>query len=257
MKAFPLSAITNALKERTKLCDSMTNDNDASGSSSSCPFSKQYPKFRINFTKVGSKKKQGLSLPFVGNLQRSLDRNKLQTKFPGIQIQWLDGNDVSAIKIFSRLWRETSNLSASTNADRVVLGLTDHDASKFLGLVQHWMDILKWMQEENAFSSLLGNVRINSTIYTEGDLIAVELVREGGEVITPDDNLQQYDSETLSKRTQSWVKRILVEQGICPFTKSAKVSGQGLGDLGIPVARIYYCSSHASPNQISKLMAGM
>jgi len=39
------------------------------------------------------------------------------------------------------------------------------------------------------------------------------------------------------------VKRILVEQGICPFTRSDRMSGQGLVDLGVPVGSIAY---HAS-----------
>jgi len=47
----------------------------------------------------------------------------------------------------------------------------------------------------------------------------------------------------INERTRLWVKRILVEQGICPFTRSDRMSGQGLVDLGVPVGSIAY---HAS-----------
>ena len=47
------------------------------------------------------------------------------------------------------------------------------------------------------------------------------------------------------RRTKAWVKRVLVQLGICPFTKSEYKSGQGLKDLGVPVANIMYCHSSA------------
>ena len=47
----------------------------------------------------------------------------------------------------------------------------------------------------------------------------------------------------IKKRTRKWVQRILVELGICPFTKSDRMSGQGLLDLGVPAGSIAY---HAS-----------
>ena len=50
----------------------------------------------------------------------------------------------------------------------------------------------------------------------------------------------------MNQRTQAWVKRILVEQGICPFTKSVRKSGQGLSDVGVPVGSIAYHGSFAT-----------
>ncbi len=47
------------------------------------------------------------------------------------------------------------------------------------------------------------------------------------------------------KRTKSWVKRLLVQLGICPFTKSDIRSGQGLKNQGVPVANIMYRHSKA------------
>jgi len=47
------------------------------------------------------------------------------------------------------------------------------------------------------------------------------------------------------RRTKAWVKRLLVQLGICPFTKSEIRSGQGLKDLGVPVANRMYRHSEA------------
>ncbi|KAL3817413.1 hypothetical protein ACHAXA_011042 [Cyclostephanos tholiformis] len=52
-------------------------------------------------------------------------------------------------------------------------------------------------------------------------------------------------ADTTEKRTKAWVKRLLVQLGICPFTKSEVRSGQGLKDLGVPVASIMYRHSES------------
>jgi len=56
-------------------------------------------------------------------------------------------------------------------------------------------------------------------------------------------NENSIPSSIVEQRTKAWVKRLLVELQICPFTKSVTKSGQGLGDLGVPVARIAYHTS--------------
>eukprot|EP00571_Detonula_confervacea_P013456 CAMPEP_0172306250 /NCGR_PEP_ID=MMETSP1058-20130122/7356_1 /TAXON_ID=83371 /ORGANISM="Detonula confervacea, Strain CCMP 353" /LENGTH=607 /DNA_ID=CAMNT_0013018071 /DNA_START=416 /DNA_END=2239 /DNA_ORIENTATION=+ len=53
-------------------------------------------------------------------------------------------------------------------------------------------------------------------------------------------------AEDTERRTKAWVKRVLVQLGICPFTKSVVRSGQGLRDLGVPVANIMYRHSDAA-----------
>jgi hypothetical protein len=49
----------------------------------------------------------------------------------------------------------------------------------------------------------------------------------------------------ITKRTKSWVQRILVDTSICPFTKSITYSGQGLSDVNVPVGKIAYHTSHS------------
>lgn len=61
--------------------------------------------------------------------------------------------------------------------------------------------------------------------------------------------------KTVNERTKAWVKRVLVNLGICPFTKSTTRSGQGLADVGVPVGKIAYHFSNASTDNISELIA--
>ena len=250
---------------------------DVVASLSSCPFSKHFPKYRIDFTRVNAPNDEGFSLriPFVSNVQKSIHKSQCQKKFPPeILIQWMEDENntnfgeeegVQAITVFERLWRAASDLLSSSSSaeagvsDRVVLGLCDRS---HLAVVQHWVDIFQWMQNEDFLQPLMGDAKMNATIREEGGMLLVELTHQGNRSsssstssIAPISS-QPYDPALLTKRTQAWVKRILVDQGICPFTKSVKVSGQGLGDLGIPVARIHYCSSDAKQHQLCKLMAG-
>jgi hypothetical protein len=52
------------------------------------------------------------------------------------------------------------------------------------------------------------------------------------------------NAKTMERRLQAWVNRVLVKLQICPFTKSSKYSGQGVGPT-VPVAKIAYHTSHA------------
>ena len=57
--------------------------------------------------------------------------------------------------------------------------------------------------------------------------------------------MQLPSASDTERQTKAWVKRVLVGLGICPFTKSDVKSGQGLGDMGVPVANIMYRHSAA------------
>jgi hypothetical protein len=225
--------------------------NDEVRPMSACPFSKRFPKYRIDLNRRDKKKNQSWpSLPILGLVQNSMDRRKLEQKFQDCEVQWISP-DTKAVSVFTNLWNSAATLyEPTTTSSRTVLGFSE--ASQ-LGVAQNWVDIVEWMQNESAVHPFLGDMSMKTSIHKEGQLLAIELCRQG--VPAPSKPVTTYDPEILTRRTQSWVKRILVDQGICPFTKSVKVSGQGLGDLGIPVAKIHYCSSTASPSQICRLMA--
>ncbi|CAB9529014.1 Protein of unknown function (DUF1415) [Seminavis robusta] len=217
-----------------------------------CPFSKKFPKYRIDLSRSnGNKKNEKPSwVPFLGDVQKSMDRGKLEQQFPQA-VDWMDP-EAAGISVFTRLWKSAVNLcDEAESTQRIIIGVSD---AHHCGIAEDWVDILNWMQNEEALAPYR-EISLLATIHKEGQLVAVEITRQGGlsSAITSSD--AAYDPKTLNRRTQAWVKRILVDQGICPFTKSVKVSGQGLGDLGIPVAKIHYCSSNASCLQICRLMA--
>jgi hypothetical protein len=228
-----------------------SSPNDEVKPMSACPFSKRFPKYRIDLTRRDRKKNQSWpSLPMLGLVQNSMDKRKLEQQFQGCEVKWISP-EAEAVAVFTSLWKSAADLfEPSTTDGWIVLGLSE---ASHIGAAQNWVDIFEWMQNESAVRSFLGGMSINTSIHKEGQLLAIELCRQGDP--TPCKPVTTYDPNMLTRRTQAWVKRILVDQGICPFTKSVKVSGQGLGDLGIPVAKIRYCSSTASPSQICRLMA--
>lgn len=151
-------------------------------------------------------------------------------------------------------WRMASNIVVSEGAhERWHLALPETTPS----VARNLCDILNW------YADLLekhdegqGGVRATKVVRAEIDSRSdvVPVVRFA--VVATNNNLQlerrrQFLKEMLpttddtERRTKAWVKRLLVQLGICPFTKSAVKSGQGLGDLGVPVANIMYRHSDA------------
>lgn len=217
--------------------------------SSSCPFSKAFPRYRIELTKMTPKDDtRWFSVPFFSFIQNSASKRMLERRFKGAEIQWVS-DDLERIEVFAMLWRKTANMVENRDQDCVVV-LAFLNISQ-VQLVQHWLDIFVWMEQYTVEDSA-----IEAAIHKEGGVLVLELRRSGDRAESIQEPTISDDPSTLTKRTQSWVKRILVDEGICPFTKSVKMSGQGLGDLDVPVARIHYCSSDARCSQISKLMAG-
>ena len=121
-------------------------------------------------------------------------------------------------------------------------------------VAQNLCDILTWyanLLEERASKDDVGHIKVYAELDSRSD--AIPVVR-----FTVTTNLQQYHRERQQQQkkllptaeqtevqTKAWVKRLLVQLGICPFTKSEIKSGQGLGDMGVPVANILYRHSDA------------
>jgi hypothetical protein len=122
-------------------------------------------------------------------------------------------------------------------------------------------DIINWYNDQN----LGGMVNINAEVdqMMPVPTIVLEACSSSSSSNTNADTIpplggstNHLSDEQIIQGTQSWVKRVLVQLGICPFTKSVTKSGQGLGDVGVPVGRIAYHCSHAKINEIPSLMAG-
>lgn len=206
-----------------------------------CPFSKAFPRFRIDFTPIKHEDK-GFSVPFFSEIQSALAKSKF---FQQDGSQWLEGQD--GVQAYASLWRAAADLASSPTSQSVVLAFPD--CSK--RLLQRFIDILEWSNEETSIET---PIRVDAVLLEDSSsLPAIKLTRIGEPCRIL--NETPVDPSIVTKRTQSWVKRILVELGICPFTKAVNKSGQGLSDLGVPVGRITYDTSNAMTNQVYALMA--
>ena len=115
-----------------------------------------------------------------------------------------------------------------------------------LQLVQNWVEIVEWMRDGDD-SLLRATLLVDESSGLSVPSVRIELLGTLEDDLDGDlEPIANTDSEdVLNDRTRAWVKRILVEQGICPFTKSATKSGHGLSDVGVPVGRIAYHASFA------------
>ncbi|KAL3922503.1 MAG: hypothetical protein SGILL_002168 [Bacillariaceae sp.] len=144
----------------------------------------------------------------------------------------------------SWLWEKASNLVHGNNHfdNSATLMLVLPDASKLL--VRNFVEILEWFTNNDP-KNATSRVRA-AVVEANGEVVpAVRLERQGSTRTSDRDNpVQKHPSEdTINTRIRKWVRRMLVEQGICPFTKSDRMSGQGLTDLGVPVGSIAYHTS--------------
>jgi hypothetical protein len=213
-------------------------DSTSSSPTESCPFSKTFPRYRIDLT---SFKEEGFSVPFFSGIQSALAKSKLTREFKNVH--WLQGQD--GVQAFASLWRYVATLSRSESSQSVVVAFPDSKKR----LLLRWIDILEWSQEEPLLETAVR--RVDAKMLEDASVPALQLTRVGEPLRLTNGN--PVDPSVITKRTQSWVKRILVDLGICPFTKAVTKSGQGLGDLGVPVGSIAYHASNS--NQIYDLMA--
>lgn len=177
-----------------------------------------------------------------------------------MNILWFD--DQNRLELFASLWRVVADFSsaAATATTTTVVAVAFHDDE--LKTVRQWIDILEWMQQQT-ITTIISSYIIIPQIIDDGDLPkhiifkreSINMNNSAKSPLSSEKERQIIESSIVEKRTQKWVKRILVDQGICPFTKSVTKSGQGLSDLSVPVARIYYGTSFAETSQICLLMA--
>ena len=221
-------------------CSDTEGTMTSSPNTESCPFSKTFPRYRIDLT---SFKEEDFVIPFFSGIQSAMAKSKLMREFKNVH--WLQGQD--GVEAFASLWRYVATLSHSESSQQQSVVVAFPDSKKRLLL--RWIDILEWSQEEPLLETAVH--RVDAKLLEHTPVPALQLMRVGGPMRVTSDN--PVHPSVVTKRTQSWVKRILVDLGICPFTKSVTKSGQGLGDLGVPVGSIAYHTSNS--NQIYDLMA--
>lgn len=157
-------------------------------------------------------------------------------------------------------WRMASDLSLHSNTlsaqepqyhMKWYLALSDTTTT----VASNLCDILNWYAEylERGDDKRARVVRaqLDTTRSTSIPIIQFTATSQNGEeTAQSQQQLEQIrnqlpNAQDTESQTKAWVKRVLVQLGICPFTKSDVKSGQGLGDLGVPVANILYGHSSA------------
>jgi len=255
-----------------------------------CPFSMTFQRYRIPLTRGKDTPKGSVrsnrKLGFLSDFKTSLDRSTLERKYPtavkeGLFV-WFDAasnlspvperkNEKNEQVVKGRVGVHVSNIYWRTLADvadsvrdrtdgprTVVLGLPN---SSLIGLKQ-LVDISNWLEEMSVGDvfSVAPEATVHAVVDEDAPVPTVILtataqnqdVNDG----VPITQRSVLTLDIVERRMKSWVNRILVRMEICPFTKSNSKSGQGLGDVGVPVANIAYHYSSAYTSQIYRLMAG-
>jgi len=238
-------------KERraTKVIRWSSQDDDGA-QISSCPFSQAFPRYRIDLTRSSSKKKE--TPPFflqwmswIPNQQETT----LTRKYPSSRIVWLKGQD--GTQAMASLWEEAALIAASfpDNDQSVIVALPDCDD----GILLNWKELMDWILENQSgnFPAQLNMSTVLETTLLEEEHAVMICRRMNRKEIKSDKHstmasYQCEDDKIVTQRQRAWVKRLLVNLSICPFTKSVSKSGQGLSDLGVPVGRIAYHVSRST-----------
>jgi len=255
---------------------SVDNDDD-----SGCPlsnFSMKYPRFRIPVSSGKDTNPFSIKGNMFSGIKMALDRATLERKYAAdVKLNnffWIeptidiadDDSDRTAkgkIGVFASavVWRRVADSidsyrrsdDGAGSAGRSVVSIPN---ASMAGLSQ-LADIMNWYNEQQGIEPLhAGNVKLEASVDKEAPIPTIILTVTkgvGGDALPK----TEMSSEQVIDGTKSWVDRVLVKLGICPFTKSVTKSGQGLGDVGVPVGSIAYHHSSAGVNEIPHLMAGM
>jgi hypothetical protein len=217
----------------------------AENSVASCPFSRTFPRYRIDLSSIKDDDniKSKISWPW----QRAWIKNRIEQKAKEMDAEWFWIEKMQSPDASALLWKTASQSmatikSGSANLSRVIL-MAFPDVRPLV--IRQWLDIFHWLQQ---IPDIAQDVVIDCCFELEGNNVPCIImnVQKTTERIP-----KLHDHESVTIHTKAWVKRILVEQGICPFTKSVTMSGQGLGDLGIPVGSIAYHTCSADSTSVS------
>ena len=194
-------------------------------------------------------------------------------------LQKAKGNDVGTKEttntkgdVSDEEWRRgLAGLRAASQFWKIIADISEVDISSaqpnqkavisFIGAtplqIQHLIDIALWFEDNMAGDH--SHLRID----TDGEMPMPTIVIESRAISRASDEAQVGESDSydlpsgdiVEERIKAWVRRILVNLSICPFTKSDTRSGQGLAEFSIPTGCIAYHYSKAGPSNIPRLMA--
>jgi len=190
-------------------------------------------------------------------------RKAVESLYPGEKVRWISSIEEPDVDLHAcaAFWRMASDITQQQNSDQLTwyLALPETTTS----VAQNLCDILNWYAEytkEKEDNQVILHAKLDSKSETvpviQFTLTSKNKTDQQNEVQKQRQQLPTADD--TEKRTKAWVQRLLVELGICPFTKSTTESGHGLRDLSVPVADIMYGHSNAlsgSSNDVYLLMA--
>lgn len=240
-----------------------------------------YMRFRVPMSSTKDNTDYSPKKGLFSGIQMALDKSIVERKYSSKNKQskknesfhWIERTiDVSkdddriakgkmGIFTSSVVWEKTANvllecLKAPGETHRMIVSIPRASVAGLLQLADiinwyndqklgGWVNIHAEVDETMPVPTILLEATSSSSSKTSVDIIKSQAVS----------STNQLSKEQVIQGTQSWVKRVLVQLGICPFTKSVTKSGQGLADVGVPVGRIAYHCSHAKINEIPILMA--
>jgi hypothetical protein len=260
--------------------------NNVKDTDTTCPFrSRFYP--RYNSIRSGPKKNVSSKRKFWLPGQRSFVRYRFLYRinhhtpssssseaFTKYEVEWRD--DVvetamySGVATLATLWEIVAksayvctihnggvNYANFTRTTTKIIAFPDANAN----VIQQWVHLVhSFLEQQNMTATtsdqnVFLDVSYKNSVVDFMEVPTVVLTIEGGDGIHKqpliDSPVAHYDHDTITRRTKSWVQRLLVDQAICPFTKSATFSGQGLTDVNVPVGRIAYHTSMSTPSSSS------
>ena len=252
------------------LPSSDVDKNSKSDKESVCPFSMKYPRYRVPLS-AGKEDYSAKGGNIFSGIRISLDKAAVSRKYATDvkmnnycivepQIDVSEDTDRIAkgkvgIFVTSLIWRKVAELiedHVSGRSSRSVISIPN---ASVVSLVQI-SDIINWHNKQQAEKTVnSAPVEIEACVDKEAAVPTVVLTAFEGSG-EPCVKANEQTTEQIIDGTKSWVLRVLVKLGICPFTKSVTKSGQGLQDAGIPVGNIAYHHSNAGLNEIPHLMAG-
>lgn len=271
----------------------------SSSSSSGCPFSMAFPRYRIDLSSEKAAKKRfdavksGLGI-FSGikqvadkstverryseeakdgrlffvdcsvdadTLQKAkgeYDRTKGSTNEKGdvSDDEWQMG--IGGMRAASQFWK----IFADMAEEDIIRPAQRHQRSviSFIGAtpvqIQRLIDIASWLEDDMRGDHSHLRIDADGELPIPTMVIEHRATRANDEALVGERNSDDVPpAEIIEERTKAWVRRILVNLSICPFTKSDTRSGQGLAEFSIPTGCISYHYSKAGPSNIPRLMA--
>ena len=290
---------------RIRLSSTSTAESEAQQeptSSSGCPFSMAFPRYRIDLSSEKAAKKRfdavksdlGIFSGIFSGIRLVADKGKVQRRYAEEDSDGrlfvvdctVDADTLQKAKGGYHGTKESTNEKGDVSDDEWQMGLAGLRAASqfwkifadiaeegispvqphqrsvisFIGAtpvqIQRLIDIASWLEDDMVGDHSHLRIDADGEMPIPTVVIEQRTTRANDEVRVGERNSDDLPpADVIEERTKSWVRRILVNLSICPFTKSDTRSGQGLAEFSIPTGCISYHYSKAGPSNISRLMA--